>query len=233
MKETPLRCYKMQHQYKSFLIRLCLGLSLMLAMMVLPLAASAHPHVWITYTLKVVADKQGISKLRFTWLLDAMFTEMVKEDFHLKTIGTKDTNFIKNNAFANLKNYHYYLDIKTDGVAFIPQEVDDFLVNLRGDQLEYTFTVALPKPTQHLELALFDDSFYVDLSPPMQEIGGKDSKSLGSMMVEHHFEPKNFVFVGAESGGTPPTCSQRKTPHTSPIWGTFTVYTLTCNHGKS
>lgn len=195
----------------------------------LPLGqAMAHPHVWITYTLHVVSNKSGISKLQFNWRFDQMFTSMVQEDFNLKNISEKDSAFLKDKAFSNLKNFHYYLWIKADGVDVIPDDVGDFVAKMHGDQLGYTFTVALPKPTQKLELSLFDDSFYVDLSPPMKET---ISDKVSSFMSPRSFEPKDFVFSTAEDGAKPAVCARKKTPHVSDVWGTFNTYTLICQAG--
>ena len=75
----------------------CLGLALLLST-----PAAAHPHVWIDYEVKVIGAKDGVTKLRFTWRLDAMFTAMVKEDFKLKDISEEKSAFIKKSGIFTL-----------------------------------------------------------------------------------------------------------------------------------
>ena len=58
---------------------------------------------------------------------------------------------VDDKAFSNLKNYHYYMHIKTDGVDFQPNETGDFKAHMAGKNLVYDFSVTLPKPAQAIE----------------------------------------------------------------------------------
>ncbi len=197
-------------------------------LLMLPHPATAHPHVWINYHVKVVSDAQGIRHLNFTWQLDSMFTDMMLEDFKLKTITEKDSAFIHDHAFVNLKNYHYYMDIKADGQAFKPQDVSNFKSYMKGKTLMYEFTVDLPKSSQKIELSLYDPEFYVDIEPPMQEMG---SESGLSMMAESKLVPMaSFLSVGADDGAVAPDCKGHDGDvRKSKLWGDFPVYVVSCS----
>lgn len=187
--------------------------------------ALAHPHVWVTYTMKVTGGKDGIQKIRFVWRFDAMFTQMVKEEFDLKTITTKDSALIEKKAFANLKNYNYYTHIIADGQEFRPQAVEDFSAEMKGENLQYTFTIALPKPAKKMELSIWDEEFYVDLDPPTME---KSSDKTPGFMSVKNFVVKPFVSVDSVGGAPAPSCNPRTQERENVTWGKFTTFVVEC-----
>jgi ABC-type uncharacterized transport system substrate-binding protein len=197
----------------------------MLAALALPASLQAHPHVWVTYTIKPVGGPNGISKIYFTWRFDAMFAEMVKGEFSLKTIGEKESAILRDKAFANLKNYHYYMHIKYDGVEFDPAETADFKARMAGKNLVYEFSVTLPKPAKNLELSIWDEEFYVDLDPPTEEI---PNDKVGSAMREIHYRPKEFITPIAGPGGKAPECIWEQRMRDNQIWGKITTFTVLC-----
>jgi len=187
--------------------------------------ASAHPHVWVDYYVEAVADKQGITKLKFRWHFDDMFTSMVKEDFHIRSIGPKEIETLRDGAFGNLKNYHYYIYLKLDGKDFEPQTTSDFGATMTKLNLEYTFTVNLPHPTRKLELSLYDPEFYVDVGPPIEKM----SPDAPGIMATTKMKPKDFLSSSAEAGAKPPTCAWHQgEPRVSATWGKFAVFNVTC-----
>ncbi|HVY12052.1 MAG TPA: DUF1007 family protein [Alphaproteobacteria bacterium] len=187
--------------------------------------AEAHPHVWVTYTLKAVSGKQGLSRIDFTWRFDAMFSEMALEAAGLKKVSAGDSKTLEEKAFSNLKNYHYYTYITADGVEFKPETVHNFSAEMKGKNLVYHFSIALPKPAKKLEIAIWDDEFYVDLDPPTEEV---PNDKAGSFMSERKFAAKPFVGAESENGAKPPACTQREKDHVSEIWGKFITYIVEC-----
>jgi hypothetical protein len=202
-----------------------LGVFTLLFMLVVSQPGAAHPHVWVAYHVDVVGTKDGITKLHFRWHFDATFTSTVQEAFHIKAITPKDVPTLRDKAFSNLHNYHYLIFAKLDGTDFEPKSVSNFGAEMKGKNLEYTFTVDLPHPTKALELSLYDPEFYIDIGPP---IVGMSVDRPGTVTAEG-LKPEPFVSVSAEKGAAPPTCDvpQGKT-RISDTWGTFTVFVLTC-----
>src|ERR1700733_8649122 len=163
------------------------------AILVIPSQGYAHPHVWVDYYVNAVGAKDGITKLKFRWHFDDMFTSMVKEDFHVQNLGAKDVETLRKGAFSNLKNYHYYINVKIDGEDFKPQDIADFNAAFKGLNLEYTFTINLPKPAKKLELSLYDPEFYVDIGPPIQPM----SPDHPGIMAQATMKPKDFITTSA------------------------------------
>ena len=188
-------------------------------------AADAHPHVWIDYWVKAIASPQGITKLRFTWRFDKMFSVQQEADFKIVQIGPRETNLLQQKVFANLENYHYYTYLKVDGVEFEPTKVADFTARLHGKQLEYEFTIALPRPGQHVEITLYDEEFFTDIGPPQ----GPPAVTGGSMMASAVPQYKEFVSSTGEDGAIAPRCqAQQGVPRVSKMWGTFSLFVVTC-----
>ncbi len=188
--------------------------------------ALAHPHVWVDYYVDAVSSKEGITKLKFRWHFDDMFTSMVEEDFNIKSITPKNVNTLRDSAFSNLKNYHYYTYIKFDGKEFEPKEISDFGALLKGKNLEYTFTIILPHPAKEVELSLYDPEFYVDIGPPML---GAESDSVG-IMSSATMKPKPFITTSSSDGAKAPTCEYHAgQPRVSQTWGAFAVYVVNCH----
>jgi hypothetical protein len=185
----------------------------------------AHPHVWVDYYVDEVGGKGGITKLKFRWHFDDMFTSMVREDFHVKSITPETVKQLRDGAFANLKNYHYYIYAKLDGKSFEPTEISDFDAKMKGKNLEYTFTIMLPQPAHKVELSLYDPEFYVDIGPPLQP-ASPDSPGI---MASAKMLPMDFVSASAEDGARPPVCENHQgEPRTSAMWGKFALFVVNC-----
>lgn len=211
-----------------------------LAMVAWPQVALAHPHVWVNYWVKVLSSKEGITALEFTWRFDAMFSDLVKEELGLKTIAEKDSALVKGRAFDNLKNFNFFMDIKTDGKAFVPPDVSGFKVSEqsskigaeegggKGKGLVYIFSVKLPHPVREVNFSLFDPEFYVDIEPPMQEL--KMAKP--GIMAVAKMEPKEFVSVAVVDGGVKgavaPVCAVKEGVPRNSVWGEFPVFVVAC-----
>jgi len=188
--------------------------------------ATAHPHVWVDYYVDVIGGAGGMTKIKFRWHFDDMFTSMVKEDFHVSTLGPKEVETLRKGAFSNLKNYHYYIYLKIDGQDVEPQDVTDFGAALKGRSLEYTFTVPLTHAAKKLEISLFDPEFYVDIGPPIQPM----SADAPGIMASATMKPKDFLTTSAESGAKAPSCVWHQgQPRVSATWGKFALFTITCD----
>jgi hypothetical protein len=191
-----------------------------------PHAAFAHPHVWVDYYVNAVGGKGGITKLKFRWHFDDMFTSMVKEDFHIRTVTKQNIATLRDGAFSNLKNYHYYTYMKVDGEEFDPKDIADFGAEMKGANLEYTFTINLPHPAKKVELSLYDPEFYVDIGPPIQKLSPDEPGIMSSATMK----PKDFISVSAEEGARPPSCAWHQgEPRVSSTWGKFAMFSVTCD----
>jgi hypothetical protein len=205
------------------------GVFTLLLMMLLSQPGAAHPHVWVAYYVHVAGTKDGITQLHFRWHFDATFTSAVQELLHVKAITPKEVPTLRDKAFSNLHNYHYLIFAKLDGANFEPKSISNFGAEMKGKNLEYTFTVDLPHPTKVLELSLYDPDFYIDIGPP---IVGMSVDRPGTVTAEG-LKPEPFVSVSAEKGATKPTCDvPQGKARISDTWGKFTVFVLTCRSSQ-
>lgn len=186
--------------------------------------ATAHPHVWADYWVEVISDREGITELRFTWRFDTMFSAMLRNDLKIGKLTPDAIQKLRDKAFGNLKNFHYYIYIKHDGTELLPQEVKDFSARDHGEQIEYLFTITLPKPAKTLDVTLYDEELYVDIGPPMQ-----DSGAPSGIMAKAQPKPQSFVTTSARKGAKVPVCTQEAgMTKTNPMWGNYQTYTAHC-----
>jgi len=133
--------------------------------------ADAHPHVFITYSASVIFSDSDEAALRLTWRFDEMYSAMIMTDYTAAKTGTitqADVRTIEKEAFANLSNYGYFLDIKVNDEPIKITEVKDFDVTFVDHRAVYQFTVPLDtpnvKPSTIIEISVFDQEYYVEFS---------------------------------------------------------------------
>lgn len=131
----------------------------------------AHPHVFIDNTITIIFDKKGLAGVKAKWVFDEMFSSMIIHDYD----GDKNGAFnaaeiekIKNGAFSNLRNFHYFTHIKIEGKKFEVKFARDFSACLDNNRVIYTFfipchvsAVALYK---EIKISIYDNSYYVDVA---------------------------------------------------------------------
>lgn len=133
--------------------------------------ADAHPHVFITYSASVIFGDRDNAALRLTWSFDEMYSAMIMTDYTAAKTGTitqADVKTIEKEAFANLSNYGYFLDVKINDEPIKVTEVKDFDVRFVDHRAVYQFTVPLDmpkaKPSTVIEISVFDQEYYVEFS---------------------------------------------------------------------
>ena len=144
--------------------------ALLALLLILPLPAAAHPHVWIDATLAFVSEGGKITALDITWVFDDLYSQLVLEDFDQDGDGTmsqKELDALVGISAANLMSYTFFTHVKIAGEKHYVSRVKEFYAEVTEDQLIlYRFRVPLPAPTDPKDLAvgLFDDSYYVDVA---------------------------------------------------------------------
>lgn len=203
-------------------------LCLSLCLCPLSVPARAHPHVWADYWIEVVAEPSGIVELRLTWRFDTMFSTMVRNDLKVTELTPEAVKKIRDKAFSNLKNFNYYTYVTADGAAWRPDAVRDFSARAHGEQLEYSFTILLPKPAQNVDISLYDEELYVDIGPPMT-----DGDAKAGIMAAVEPVAQQYVTATGRNGSTKPVCTQQpgKTMN-NPMWGDFKTFIASCRVAK-
>ena len=129
-------------------------------------AASAHPHVWVDYTVTVRFSADGPDGVRVTWAFDEMLSALIIQKYDADRDGKfspGENRQIEKEHLTGLKDFHYFLDLKIDGVAVPVTEVKDFEArNVRG-QLHYVFIVPIPRAARRdgtVDVNVTDPTFY-------------------------------------------------------------------------
>jgi ABC-type uncharacterized transport system substrate-binding protein len=127
----------------------------------------SHPHVFLETSLKIVFDQEGLAGVRVKWLFDEMFSSMILLDFDLnqdQQLEKNEIGLIRQNAFANLKNFGYFTSIKINGKPFKVESVSDFSAALKENQLIYEFLIPCHvKATKHYKefrVSQYDREYY-------------------------------------------------------------------------
>ena len=131
---------------------------------------SAHPHVFIDTSVTVVFDQKGITGFRIEWEFDEMFSAMIIQDFdedYDSSFSSAEIENIEQNAFSNLKNFHYFTYISWKGGEYDGKKIEDFYAAISGGTLIYRFFVpcrisAVDKEKE-VKVWVYDDSYYCDV----------------------------------------------------------------------
>ena len=130
----------------------------------------AHPHVFIDTRVAVVFDQKGIAGFRIEWKFDEMFSAMIIQDFdedHDSSFSSAEIRNIEENAFSNLKNYHYFTYISWKGGEYDGKHVEDFFAAIRGGVLVYRFFVpcriSAGDKKKLVKVWVYDNSYYCDV----------------------------------------------------------------------
>ena len=127
---------------------------------------SAHPHVWIAYTVTVRFSPEGPDGVRVDWAFDEMISALIIQKYDTDRDGrfsASETRAIETEHVAHLKDFNYFLELKVDGVAVPVTQIRDFEArNVKG-QLHYLFTVPIPRAARRdgiVDVNVADPSFF-------------------------------------------------------------------------
>src|SRR5215470_6553842 len=81
--------------------------------------ASAHPHLFIDYTVTVIFDDTAAQAVRMSWTFDEMYSAMLLHDFTSRpsrdALTPADVHNLRKRAFEYTVDYHYFVDLKLNG----------------------------------------------------------------------------------------------------------------------
>ena len=163
----------------------------------------AHPHVFIDTTVTVIFDDEGISGFQIQWLFDEMFSSMIINDFdedYNFQFNSNEIENIENNAFSNLKNFHYFSYISLNRKDFPFKKVTNFSASIIGERLIYKFfipyKIKAKESEQVVTVAVYDDSYYCDVA--FAENSPLILKNAGTYTVRYEIaqNKKNPIYFG-------------------------------------
>lgn len=164
------------------------ALLLLSGLLIIPVIALAHPHVFIDSTVTVEMDENGVTGIRQHWLFDEMFTRAILGDLNLPLDDSAPdwSDKVKTGAFDNLKHSNYFTTIESSGKDVPPGTPREFKASLNAEgRLMYDFLlpVSVPSPAS-LRVAVFDSQYYADILLLEDNFSIKNN---GSLAVRHSF----------------------------------------------
>ena len=140
----------------------------MLLLFFVPLSLFAHPHIMLKTSLEIEYSNSYCDGIWVDWEFDRFFSISIINDFDNNKDGKFDdaeVKAIEENAFSNLRNYGYFVDIRVGNKRTKPDSVTRFSAKFSGDKLYYRFFVPLVKDTYNdFYISIFDPTYYSAVS---------------------------------------------------------------------
>jgi ABC-type uncharacterized transport system substrate-binding protein len=167
---------------------LVIGIAVFLSSLSASIAWS-HPHVSVYSAVQFAFDDEGLAGVRIRWVFDEMFSSMIIFDFDKNGNGRfepTEIECLENGAFANLREFDYFLHMKIDDRPFGVKTVTDFTAEIRGERLVYQFfvpcRVSAVDVSREVRLAIYDVTFYTSVFLANNPVAYKNDREY---VVEH------------------------------------------------
>jgi len=142
-------------------------------LVVMTLAAQAHPHAWIDLRSTVKHDEQGrVSALVMDWTFGQYYSAFILEDILKQGTPTPEKlaemlNATGRENLTNLREYDYFTVVKADGEKQTLGDVVEFKTEIRDRRLWMRFEIPLPTPidpkVHKITYAVFDPTYYIEI----------------------------------------------------------------------
>lgn len=133
-------------------------------MLLLPLYLFGHPHIMLKTSLEIEYSNSVSDGIWVEWEFDRFFSISIINDFDLDKNGSFDSNEVKDieeNAFSNLKNYGYFIYLRSDEKRFNPDRISNFSARFSGEKLYYRFFIPLDGSSfKDFYVSVFDPTYY-------------------------------------------------------------------------
>ncbi|UJX43625.1 DUF1007 family protein [Xanthobacter sp. YC-JY1] len=144
---------------------------MLLAAALLPRAAEAHPHVWVTMKTEVVYGADGkLTALKQAWTFDDAFTAFALQGLEKQKDGSYGDDVLKPLAEVNvtsLKEYDYFVRGKTATGKLAFKDPVDYYLTYENELLTLHFTLPLAKPIAvkgAATIEIYDPTVFVSFS---------------------------------------------------------------------
>jgi ABC-type uncharacterized transport system substrate-binding protein len=146
-------------------------LLVILALLIGPRAAVAHPHVFIDNRVVFMFARDKIIALTESWTFDEIFSDQLLQGFDKNGDGAFDaaeSRAVAEGTLPNLKKFRYFNYIWVDGKDQGLIDPVDFTASASKDRrVTFVFSVKLPKPvdpkTEKLKVEINDREYYVEV----------------------------------------------------------------------
>lgn len=132
-------------------------------------AAGAHPHECIDQTVTLTLTPKGVAEIELTWAMDRFFSEFNRPFIDRDKDGrlsAAEVDRWKRRVQPQLEEMKFMAYFEADGKLIEPSKADGFDVRLIEGRLVYDLRFRLAAPARALEVTVFDEGYYVDITPP-------------------------------------------------------------------
>lgn len=144
-----------------------------LVALVVPHAASAHPHIFVDSRLEVIGSADGnIQELRNVWRFDEVFSSSVLLDFDKNSdlkLDEEELAELGETMRTSLGDYHYFTTLTVNGAPVGVQKPDVIHVSFNEGQILVFFAVKPDKPMPlkgRLTFGIYDPTMYTAIDFP-------------------------------------------------------------------
>ncbi|MEJ8560101.1 DUF1007 family protein [Yoonia sp. GPGPB17] len=155
----------------------------LLAAMVMPTIAPAHPHVFVEAQVTVVFAEDGALGVRLDWFYDDLFSLLVTTDLGIDMDGdliltSAEQQLLDTQITAWPPDYAGDLEVSQNGVMLALAEKQDHSMTYEGGRFHEAHLRLVPEltdPDAPVQIRVYDPSFYTayDLRRPVL-IEGRD-----------------------------------------------------------
>ncbi len=172
----------------------------------LPVAASAHPHVFIDNRVTFLFAESKIVGFRENWLFDDVFSDQLLQDYDADGNGQfskAESDKIGTETLPNLAQFHYFTYIWVTGKALPKITPKDFHASAKDKFVSFDFMESLPQPVDPRDIALEinDREYFVEVllakDKPItfRELSGKELAGMACQPIVTKDE-KNAYYGG-------------------------------------
>lgn len=177
---------------------------LILALLLLPGPALAHPHVLVdVHALAEFKDGKIVS-LFMGWKFDAVFSASLLKDFDKngdKRLDADELKDLEREAFRDTKPQSHFTYARIGSEPVVWPDATDFKVIAVKDSLMYAFRLPLPRPVdprrEAFSFTTFEETFYIDMDFPSDNavtLNGDGAAGCKAAIAPDH---GNTIFGGA------------------------------------
>ncbi|HET6469435.1 MAG TPA: DUF1007 family protein [Geminicoccaceae bacterium] len=180
-------------------------LAALLASVLLPGAAAAHPHIWIDAKPTLRLEGNLLQAIGMRWEFDELFSDFLLSEFDRDGDGAFDaeeTRAVAEEAFAALAEFSWLTHLRVDGAPVALPGFQGLEVTTSNGLVTYAFELPLPAAVDvtasRVVLSLYDDSFYIDVAIDRNDpvaLAGSPSAACEVALFEDQDNPIYFGLV--------------------------------------
>lgn len=146
-------------------------LKLTLILFFLSFYLSAHPHVFIDYSIDFEISNAAVNGFWINWDFDEFVSSTIIYGYDMDEDGEfspEENYYIFNEYFNNLKKYGYYIRLQINGNNKGVTRVSDFKASMNKGVVSYRFYVELEESFEEkdldISLFIFDTTYFTALA---------------------------------------------------------------------